>query len=265
MEEGVVPEDWRQARVVPIFKKGSRSKASNYRPVSLTSVPCKVMESLIRDAVLSHVNNKKLLSSEQHGFTSGRSCMTNLLVTLEDITRSLDEGLGVDIIYLDYSKAFDTVPHKRLISKLRAYGINEKVINWIQKFLSNRRQQVAVRGETSSWAEVLSGVPQGSVLGPILFVLYINDLPEIVTSSVKLFADDTKLYNQITRGNSEGGDRIQADLQTLEGWSNTWLLKFNASKCKCMHMGYDNPSRSYTLDGETIQAVDEAMRHEVVP
>ena len=104
---------------------------------------------------------------------------------------------------------------------------------------------------------MLSGVPQGSVLGPILFVLYINDLPEIVTSSVNVFADDTKLYNQINRGNSEGGDRIQADLQTLEGWSNTWLLKFNASKCKCMHMGYDNPSRSYTLDGETIQVVDE--------
>ena len=107
---------------------------------------------------------------------------------------------------------------------------------------------------------MLSGVPQGSVLGPILFVLYINDLPEIVTSFVKLFADDTtKLYNQITKNYSERGDRIQEDLQTLEGWSNTWLLKFNASKCKCMHMGYDNPFRSYTLNGETIQAVDEGQ------
>ena len=257
MVEGVVPEDWRLARVVPIFKKGSKSKASNYRPVSLTSVPCKVMESLVRDAVLNHVNVNNLLSTEQHGFTSGRSCMTNLLVTLEDITKNLDEGLGVDVIYLDYSKAFDTVPHKRLISKLRAYGINEAVINWIQQFLTNRRQQVGIRGELSSWAEVLSGVPQGSVLGPILFVLYINDLPDIVKSTAKLFADDTKLYNQVTRDNSEGADQIQHDLETLEKWSDTWLLRFNASKCKCMHMGHENPARCYTLNGETIQAVDE--------
>ena len=257
MEEGVVPEDWRQARVVPIFKKGSKSKASNYRPVSLTSVPCKVMESLVRDAVLDHVNINNLLSAEQHGFTSGRSCLTNLLVTLEEITKYLDEGLGVDVIYLDYSKAFDTVPHKRLISKLTAYGINGKVIKWIQEFLSNRRQQVGVRGELSSWAEVISGVPQGSVLGPILFVLYINNLPDIVTSTAKLFADDTKLYNQVTNNNSEGSDQIQEDLKKLEKWSDTWLLRFNASKCKCMHMGHDNPNRCYTLNGETITAVDE--------
>ena len=206
---------------------------------------------------LYQINVNKLLSTEQHGFTSGRSCMTNLLVTLEDITKNLEEGLGVDVIYLDYSKAFDTVPHRRLISKLRAYGINEAVINWIQQFLTNRRQQVGIRGELSSWAEVLSGVPQGSVLGPILLVLYMNDLPDIVKSTAKLFADDTKLYNQVTRDNSEGADQIQHDLETLEKWSDTWLLRFNASKCKCMHMGHENPARCYILNGETIQALDE--------
>ena len=140
-------------------------------------------------SLLSHVNKHELLSKEQHGFTSGRSCLINLLETLEDITRSIDDGFGIDVIYLDYAKAFDTVPHKRLISKLQAYGISGQVLNWIQDFLSNGKQQVSVRSGTSDWADVLSGVPQGSVLGPILFVVYINDLPDIVSSSAKLFAD----------------------------------------------------------------------------
>ena len=137
------------------------------------------------------------------------------------------------------------------------------MLNWIQQFLTNSRQQVGIRGELSSWAEVLSGVPQGSVLGPILFVLYINDLPDIVKSTAKLSADDTKLYNQVTIDNSGGADQIQHDLETLEKWSDTWLLRFNASKCKCMHMGHKNSARCYTLNGETIQAVDEEKDLEV--
>ena len=149
----------------PIFKKGSKTQASNYRPVSLTSVPCKVMESLVRDAIVKHVSDYDLLSKEQHGFTSGRSYMTNLLVTLEDITRSLDEGFSIDVIYLDYCKAFDTAPHRRLISKMKAYGISGKVLEWIADFLHNRKQQVGVRSGLSDWVDVLSGVPQGSVLG----------------------------------------------------------------------------------------------------
>ena len=253
--EETIPDDWKRAKVVPIYKKGSKTSAGNYRPVSLTSIPCKVMESLIRDTILNHVTKYDLLSCHQHGFTSGRSCLTNLLDTLEDITKNLDEDKDVDIIYLDYSKAFDTVPHRRLLSKLEAYGITGKVLKWIEAFLTDRKQQVGVRRKSSDWADVISGVPQGSVLGPILFVIYINDLPDIVSSLAKLFADDTKLYNIV--GKEGGSQTIQGDLNTLEKWSDTWLLRFNAGKCKCMHMGNSNQNVKYTLNGEVIQDVNE--------
>ena len=257
LEEDRIPKDWKIARVSPIFKKGSKNQAGNYRPVSLTSVPCKIMESLLRDVILEHVTKNSLLSEDQHGFSKGKSCMSNLLITLEDVTESLDEGFGVDIIYLDYSKAFDTVPHKRLISKLEAYGITGNISKWIQNFLTGRKQQVSVRKELSDWADVLSGVPQGSVLGPILFVLYVNDLPDIVSSKVKLFADDTKLYNRVQKGSPEGSDAIQNDLKNLEVWSDTWLLRFNAGKCKSMHLGSDNPETTYVLGGEEIATAKE--------
>ena len=157
------------------------------------------------------------------------ACPKYLLVNLEDITTNLDSGSGVDVFYLDYSKAFDTVPHKHLISKLKACGFEGRIIKWIQEFLSNRKQHVGERGKLSNWADVLSGVPQGSVLGPILFLLYINDLPDIVTSTSKLFADDTKLYNKVSKESTDGGNMLQQDLHTQEKWSDTRLLRFNAS------------------------------------
>ena len=186
LDEGRIPEDWKLARVTPVFKKGSKNQAGNYRPVSLTSVPYKVMESLLRDIILKHVMENNLMSEDQHGFSKGKSCMSNLLITLEDVTESLDEDFSVDIIYLDYSKAFDTVPHKRLISKFEAYGNSGEILQWIQDFLTGRKQHVSVRKELADVCAEWR--PQGSVLGPILFVLYVNDLPDIVESQVKLFA-----------------------------------------------------------------------------
>ena len=128
---------------------------------------------------------------------NGRSCLSNLLVTLENWTAALEEGYGLDIFYLDYQKAFDTVPHKRLLAKLEWYGINVQVLNWIQNFLMNRRMNVVVNGSRSGWADVYSGVPQGSILGRLLFILYVNDLPKKIRCGIQMFADDTKLWTTV--------------------------------------------------------------------
>ena len=193
LNEGKVPQEWKKARITAIFKKGNKSLASNYRPVSLTSVVCKTMERILRDQITEHLVKNNLLSSKQFGFVPGRSTSLQLLRVLDEWTEAIDQGFGIDCVYMDYMKAFDTVPHKRLINKLTAYGIGTETVKWIENYLKDRKQQVSVNGEASIWHDVLSGIPQGSILGPTLFVIFINDLPEIVDSKVYLFADDTKI------------------------------------------------------------------------
>ena len=245
VEEGTIPEDWKKAKIAPIHKKGSKKKASNYRPVSLTSQVCKILERIIRKHLINHLDLYQLITPFQHGFVQKKSCQTNLLVALEDWTRALDEGHDLDIIYLDFQKAFDTVPHQRLLKKLSAYGVQGKVLRWIESFLVGRTQQVVVGNGTSRWGGVTSGVPQGSVLGPTLFIVYINELPRLVSSSIAIFADDTKLYRTIRDIGDE--QALQDDLRTLDDWSQKWLLKFNADKCVVMHCGVTNPRANYTM------------------
>ena len=170
--QGKIPDEWKLAIICPIFKKGSRTNPSNYRPISLTSIICKIIESIIRDELLKHLMVNKLLSKAQHGFIPRRSCLSNLLETLDFITSTLADGQNVDEIMLDFAKAFDLVPHKRLVHKLAAYGVADDLLEWFKDYLSNRKQMVMVGGENSTWTEVLSGVPQGSVLGPLLRCIY---------------------------------------------------------------------------------------------
>ena len=173
---GIIPNDWKVANVTPIFKKGSKSDPGNYRPVSLTCVVGKLLERLIKSEIVNHIESNKLIRDTQHGFRPGLSCTSNLLNFLELATKAVDEGNAFDIIYFDFSKAFDKVPRERLLSKLKAFGIVGHILTWIRNWLTGRRQRTVISGATSDWTDVLSGVPQGSVLGPILFIIYNDDI-----------------------------------------------------------------------------------------
>lgn len=254
LQTGTLPLDWKNAEIIPIYKKGQRSLPSNYRPVSLTSQVCKVMERIVKKVLVNHLNTHDLISEHQHGFTSRKSCQSNLLESLEQWSRILDEGKALDVLYLDYQKAFDSVPHKRLVKKLHCYGVRGKILNWIESFLHGRRQQVSVGGGHSGWGDVTSGVPQGSVLGPILFVIFINELPSRVQSNIKMFADDTKISLPISC--TQDAQILQDDIHKLEDWSKEWLLKFNPTKCKVMHCGKGNPKAKYFMEGEDGRACE---------
>ena len=250
LEEGVVPKDWRCANVTPIFKKGSKSLAGNYRPVSLTCILCKVMESIIRDAIVKHLAENKLLLPSQHGFMKAKSCLTNLLEYLETLTKLVDEGHSVDIIYCDFAKAFDKVPVQRLLIKMEAHGITGKMLEWVRQWLTGRKQRVVLNGMTSGWSDVISGVPQGSCLGPTLFLIFINDIDSAmvnITGIISKFADDTKAGRVVE--NDIDRDMLQQEINNLVAWTEKWQMKFNESKCSVMHFGRTNPQFSYTMGG----------------
>ena len=197
IQSGCVPQDWRDADVNPLFKKGSRLACSTYRPISLTSHIVKLLEIIILSHIMELTRKNNRFGCDQHGFQEKCSCISQLLERLNDWSQAFDEGRSVDCIYLDFAKAFDSVPHQRLILKLRQAGIRGKIIEWIQEYLNHRHQRVILKNGVSQWLPVTSGVPQGSILGPILFLIYVNDLPDYVSNTAKMFAGDTKAYSTI--------------------------------------------------------------------
>ena len=222
-----LPIDWKSGIITPIYKKGKKCVVSNYRPVSITSIVCKVLESIVRDSLIKHFQEHTLFCNRQYGFIKGRSTVTQLLTILDKWTDALESGGQIDVIYTDLEKAFDKVPHNLLLRKLKSYNINKQILSWVKSFLIDRRQRVRVFDSFSSWGFVLSGIPQGSILGPLLFIIYINDLEAACNPNSELFlyADDTKLFKFVQ--NDSDAVLLQDDLNSVCNWIKKWLLSLN--------------------------------------
>ena len=227
---GKLPDVWVEANVAPVFKKGVRHTASNYRPISLTCVCAKLLEHIICKNIMTYFTKNKILTSVQHGSRAEHSCESQLLLTTEDLVQNYEDKIQTDLIVLNFSKAFDVVPHQRLLHKLDHYGIRGPTLLWIQNFPTTQTQKLVVDG--SFLVNVGSGVLQGTVLGPILFLCYMNDLPSSVSSDVRLFADYCLLYGPIKSKDDQ--KKLQEDLTKLERWADIWGMKFNPSKCSVL-------------------------------
>ena len=258
-EENVVPLDWKKADIVPIFKGGNDEDPLNYRPVSLTSVVAKIGETIIKERWMKHLEQNNILTNKQFGFREGRSCTTNLISFYSRVIDAVQERDGwVDCIYLDLKKAFDKVPHKRLLWKLETIGgLKGGMLKWFEDFLKNRQMRTLVKGKKSAWKQVTSGVPQGSVLAPVMFAVYVNDMVEGIGSYVSLFADDAKLLRKIER--DEDCVALQQDLERIWDWSRKWEMEFNTKKCSVVEFGRSTrrPRGIYSMGNECIKKKTE--------
>jgi hypothetical protein len=230
-EHSIVPDVWLKSFITPIFKKGNPCDPTNYRPISLTATICKLMETIIKDQLVQYLVNNGLLNKHQHAFIKNHSTATNLLESINDWLVSIKSPNRTDVVYIDFSKAFDSIVTSKLLYKLESYGVTGLLLKWIECFLSNRIQCVVLDHTFSPFSQVVSGVPQGSVLGPILFLLYINDIESVCcgTTKLQLFADDAKLYSSINI--DAASVSLQQSLDNLAAWSIDWQLVINISKC----------------------------------
>ena len=257
-QTGVMPDDWRKANVVPAYKKGKKVLAVNYRPISLTCICCKLFEHVMVSHIMGHLERHDALYRFQHGFRSQLSCESQLTEFYHDLVSNAHDGSQTDVLVMDFSKAFDKVGHQRLLEKITRYGITGPTHRWVGQFLSDRSQAVVLDGFRSDTVPVTSGVPQGSVLGPCLFLLYINDMAEKLDSTVRLFADDTIAYLVI--GDSDDAASLQRDLDLLAAWEGTWQMEFHPDKCQVLRVSRKRKENviaaSYTLHGHILKVVD---------
>ncbi len=255
-----MPKRWKRANITAIFKKNDPTIPPNYRPISLLDTLSKVLERCVYNHCYEHLHS--MFHYLQHGFLRGRSTNTQLLVVYHQILECIASGQEVDAIYLDFSKAFDKVQHNLLLLKLKSYGISDPTLSWFGSYLSERQQRVVINGHSSDWLPVTSGVPQGSILGPLLFLIYINDLPTYLenNSSIALYADDSKLFRPIYLPNDSFS--LQKDLDSLSHWGENWAMAFNVSKCKVVHFSrkklpsvHHLMSKNYYLSGNQLENV----------
>ncbi len=253
LNSGILPKQWKHANVTPIYKGGDTESTNNYRPISLTSIPCKLMEHI----VLHHLNETldNHLHYRQHGFRRGLSCQTQLCSTFNDLAKSVNDGHTTHALVMDFKKAFDKVPHLLLLQKLQNIpGLDGYLLNWIKDFLSDRQQTVVLNGVSSLSCNVKSGVPQGSVLGPILFLCYINDIVDNLSCDVSLYADDTLLFQHVD--NPADALRFQNNINAVHEWSEVWKMPFNIKKCQAICFGKTPTRTSYTLGNSPLEWTD---------
>ncbi len=255
LEHGILPSEWKLSNVIPLHKKGNKSYVENYRAISLMCVIAKVLERCIYNRLVSHFQN--LISAAQHGFLRGKSCTSQFLSVLQRISQNLDLGKQTDILYFDIAKAFDTVDHKLLLNKLSRFGITGNVLNWFKSYLSGRQQRVLLNGVISETLPVSSGVPQGSILGPLLFLIYVNDLPTSISSpsvDISMFADDTKCFSVVE--SPADACVLKTEASNVQKWALSWRLKFNPLKCKVLSVTRKHQPivAEYTINGENYQS-----------
>ena len=253
MSTGTLPRDWVSANVVPVFKRDDRHIPSNYRPISLTSVVIKTMERIIHSELTVVLESHNLISTHQFGFHKNHSATHLLLEAVHDWAKALEGRDSIHCLFLDFAKAFDSVPHHRLLLKLQSLGVSGELLDWTKCFLTTRSQRVVVNGQFSKWLPVASGVPRGSILGPLLFILYIDDIRHVVEdSSIKYFADDLSLYLQVSC--YEDCLKLQNDLTRVHVWSLKWHPKLNPKKCEAVNISNKRSpiTFAYSIGSHTI-------------
>ena len=259
LHTGKTPKDWKHANVAPAFKKGEKYKPINYRPISLTCISCKLMEHIITSNIMTHLESNNILYNLQHGFRKHRSCESQLIDFIQELADKDNDNIQTDLIIMDFAKAFDKVPHQRLLYKLKYYGITDNTLHWIEAFLTDRTQTVVINGTSYTSVQVTSGVPQGTVLGPILFLIYINDFPEYLQhSKLRLFADDSIIYKDINT--QDDCNKLQTDLDSAARWEADWLMAFHPDKCTKLTISHKKHTykHDYTLHNHTLESVTSA-------
>ena len=245
---------------MPIHTKGDRLYPDNYTPISLTSITCKMLEHIVTHSIMLHLDNNHILNDDQHGFRKRRSCEAQLIKVVNDLAHNIEHKIQTDVILLDFQKAFDKVPHLPLLFKINYHGISGQTHQWITNFLTNRTQQVILESTTSMTVPVQSGVPQVSVLGLLLFLLYINDLPDHIHnhSTIKLFADDCIIYHNIS--SQADASALQQDLESLQRWEADWLMSFHPQKCQVIHITtkHNIVKHPYNIHGHNLPETDTA-------